>query len=188
MRVALDTNIWSYLATSGKVAEFDVRTATAGLRIVTPPSVLLEVLYTRDPERRMAIVDALCGGRRVRPPSEAQTMCDEVTAEIRRLHPEWLRRMPDTAEVASLNSFWTRRIWREARDRARAVRVDDIEARHQSLITSRQRTNVSNAKAEGFDISDLNALLAKPEPGDASPDRNDPTSLRRSRWRRRVDL
>jgi hypothetical protein len=167
MRVALDTNIWSYLADSGEVAKFDARAAAAGLRIVTPPSILLEVLYTRDPGRRMAIVDALCSGRRLRPPTEAQAMCEEVIAEIRRLHPEWLRRMPDTAEVASLNSFWTKRIWREARHRASATRVDGAERSHQDLITRNQRTNASNAEAEAFDILDLNALVASPQPGDA---------------------
>jgi hypothetical protein len=167
MRVALDTNIWSYLADASAVAEFDARAATAGLRVVTPPSILLEVLYTRDPARRRAIVEALCSGRRIRPPSEAQTMCEEVIAEIRRLHPEWLRRMPDTAEVASLNSFWTKRIWREARDRAREARVDGVERRHQELITRNQRNNTLKARDQGFDIHDLNALLAKPEDGDA---------------------
>lgn len=166
MRIALDTNLWSYLAVSGRVEELNSRAAAAGVRIVTPPSILLEALQTREVERRMAIVGALVSGRRIRPPSEAETMCREVVAEIRRLHPRWLLRMPDTAKVASLNSFWTRGIWRQAFERARSLRANPSDLSMRSLVTSNQRTNMSNAKQEGFDIRDLNALQVVPTAGD----------------------
>jgi hypothetical protein len=166
----MDTNLWSYVAKSDAVGRFDSAAAESGITIVTPPSVLLEVLGTRNRTHREAIIRALCNKPRYRPPSEAESMSNELVSEIRRLHPQWLRSMPDTARVATLHGFWTKRIWRLAQQGFLGDRQfgPPSEQEQRRLITGNQKTNASNAKKESVDLRNFAGLKAFPTQGDAS--------------------
>jgi hypothetical protein len=91
-------------------------------------------------ELRDPIVRALAIGPRRRLPTEAELESAEVVAEIRRLRPQWMRRMPDSARVASLNAFWTRQVWRIALEDSERLHEFEVGARpvHQYL-TEHQR-------------------------------------------------
>lgn len=113
-RVVLDTNLWSYVADADASSHLENLFRAAQITVVMPPSTLVEVVRTPPAEPRNRIIAALMAGQRQRLPSEAQSECAEFVNEIRRCRPRWLRRFPDTARVASLEGFWTKRIWREA--------------------------------------------------------------------------
>jgi hypothetical protein len=44
VRIALDTNIWSYLGDANAAADFERLATTESCTIIDPPSTLLEVL------------------------------------------------------------------------------------------------------------------------------------------------
>ncbi|SCG60546.1 hypothetical protein GA0070213_106357 [Micromonospora humi] len=69
------------------------------------PSTLMEVIRLPAPEARQRIISAMGTGPRRRLATEAESESAEVVAEVRRVRPQWLRSMPDTARVASLNTF-----------------------------------------------------------------------------------
>ncbi len=113
-RVVLDTNLWSYVADASASPDLERMIKARQITVVMPPSTLVEVVQTPPAEPRRRIIAALTAGQRQRLPSEAQSECSELVTEIRRCRPQWIRRFPDTARVASLQGFWTKRIWREA--------------------------------------------------------------------------
>ena len=84
IRLALDTNVWSYLGDVGAAAEFQL---LIELRNVIPPSTLLEVMRLPLAEPRARIVGAMSHARRVRLPSEAELESSEVVNEVRRCRP-----------------------------------------------------------------------------------------------------
>jgi hypothetical protein len=49
MKIALDTNLWSYIAGKSEAASFGALVRTRGLEVVLPPSMLLEALQTKNP-------------------------------------------------------------------------------------------------------------------------------------------
>jgi hypothetical protein len=114
VRVILDTNLWSSIGDEGVARSFDAVVATRGFEVLLPPSTLLEIIRLPEMKARQRIITAVATGRRRRLPTEAQSESAEAVAEIRRVRPGWMRSMPDTARVASLNAFWTRRVWRQA--------------------------------------------------------------------------
>src|SRR4051812_15982962 len=116
MHLMLDTNVWSYIADEGSVDDLDEWAATAGVTLVVPPSVLMEVARIPREDVFRRIVKTLVTGPRLRLASEAQLEADELVTEARRVHPEWLLSMPQTAKIANLNGLWTKRIWRVASD------------------------------------------------------------------------
>ncbi len=150
-RVVLDTNLWSYVADSGASPDLERMIKARNLTVVMPPSTLVEVVQTPPAEPRRRIIAALTAGPRQRLPSEAQTECAELVDEVRRCRPHWLRRFPDTARVASLQGFWTKRIWREAV--ADSQRLHDYQrgqrpiGEHLLAVQRRQRAEVTRTSA-----------------------------------------
>jgi hypothetical protein len=102
MRLILDTNLWSDIGDEGVAAEFDDLVARQGIEVLVPPSILVEVCRLSVRELRDPIVRALATGPRRRLPTEAESESAELVAEIRRAKPHWMRKMPDSARVASL--------------------------------------------------------------------------------------
>lgn len=102
MKVGLDSMIWSYIGKRGEKVAFEDLEGELGLRVVIPPSILLEVLRTANPDDRAAITAAVTarGSERVHPLPEARLESDELVSEARRLRPEWLRRFPQLGCVA----------------------------------------------------------------------------------------
>lgn len=114
-RVLLDTNIWSRLGDEGvTVAALDRCLADAGCRLVQAPSMLIEALQNPDDEARDRIVRGMVMARGDRLRTEADRQGDEVIAEVRRLHPEWLRQVPPVHTTASHRRFWTTTVWKQA--------------------------------------------------------------------------
>ncbi|MDT0380210.1 hypothetical protein RM572_15735 [Streptomyces sp. DSM 42041] len=128
MRVILDSNVWSYVGIDGCKAELESLARSRRLSVRTPPATLLEVLRTKDAEKRDRIIDAMTSRHWVRLRTEADMECEEFVAEARRLRPQWVRQLPRPGRPAALRDFWTRQIWREAaRDSAPlAARQPDL--------------------------------------------------------------
>lgn len=165
-RVMLDTNLWSSIGDDHASQRFDVFVQARALEVLTPPSTLMEVCRHPVPEVRQRIISALARYPRGRLPTEAQLESAEVVAEARRSRPQWLRSMPDTAKVASLNAFWTKRVWRIAQQDAQGIH--DYEATNaQPLIASemlRQKHNRTSLLRGKFNLRPLTALMEKATP------------------------
>lgn len=158
-RIALDTNLWSYLGDQGAAEEFQRLVDGRGFRVVIPPSTLLEVLRLPLAEPRKRIIDVMTHARRVRLTSEAELESRETVAEVKRCRPQWLRFMPDTAKVVSLHAYWTKRVWREAKEHPEALHVYLV---NQSPIAEHllgvQRKNRAGVLRDKFDAADLSHL------------------------------
>jgi hypothetical protein len=143
MRVALDTNVWSFLADRDERTAFECLMSSHNMTVVLPPGTLLEVMRTTDADRRRRIVEVLTRGRRQYLRSDAALESEEVIAEARRLRPQWLRARPHTDRVASLDAFWTKRIWRIARQSPeRLVAIDKaMGTRDRDTIVANQHRN-----------------------------------------------
>jgi hypothetical protein len=127
IRLILDTNLWSYVAEGGEAEALEALEDDLGLKVVIPPSMLLEVLATPREDVRARIVGVIAKPRRSRihPLPEARLEADEITAVIRRLRPEWVRQLPRTDRISNLETFWTKQIWQKAlEDAARIAAID----------------------------------------------------------------
>jgi hypothetical protein len=170
MRLMLDTNLWSYLGDAQSGPGFYRAAKDANASVVLPPSVLLEVARTPRPDVRHRIVQAMVSGPRQQLGSEAEVESMEVVSEVKRTHPDWLLRHPNTARVASLHAFWSKRVWRLARtdlDRlAREVNADwRVSGAEQVLAVQRENREITlNVK------SDVSALDIWVEPSPDAPD------------------
>jgi len=105
LRIVLDTNVWSELATRAAGAEFDALVERAGWQVMLPPATLLEIAATGDPERRREIFATVTRRRRTMMPTEAQSEGTEVVNEIRRLRPKLDRALSSTRRPATTRGF-----------------------------------------------------------------------------------
>jgi hypothetical protein len=165
VRAILDTNLWSSIGDEGVTRPFDDLMGSRSLQVVVPPSILIEVLAHPLTDVRQRIIDALATGPRHRLPTEAQSESSEVVAEVRRVRPHWMRSMPDTAKVWSLNNFWTNKIWREV--------LEDSEPHHSyrmreqkkyEYLVKQQRSNRTQLVETNFQIRPLTAILVSATP------------------------
>lgn len=115
MRLILDTNVWSYVADGDKGHEMKKMVRDSGIRLVLPPSILVEVLQLARDDVRDRIVRTVTGAQAQRLRTEADLEVHEIIASIRRYRPTWLRQLPDTATERRLREFWTNRLWKGAR-------------------------------------------------------------------------
>jgi hypothetical protein len=159
----LDTNLWSLLADDLSSREFYRMLADRGDIVAIPPSVLLELSRNPNAAVRSRHIEAIFQGRdRDQLRSEAQMEADELVSEIRRLHPEWLLTRSDTARIASLESFWTRRVWRQARENSGALHAVGQRPEHLSPAAEAfeaQREQRRNLIHTGDDWSNVNLAL-----------------------------
>jgi hypothetical protein len=163
VRVLLDTNLWSSIGDEGVVGQFNDFVRSRGLEVIVSPSTLLEVIQLPAEQPRQRIINALAVGSRRRLPTEAQSESAEVVSEIRRTRPSWVRAMPDTARVASSNAFWTKQIWREARQNSQ--RLHDYQLTQspiKSYLVRRQREQRGEMIRTNFTIGPLTAITATP--------------------------
>jgi hypothetical protein len=144
---------------------FDVFLRSRSLNVVVPPSILVEVINLPVPEARNRIIEALARGPRQRLDTEAQSECAEVVSEVRRVRPQWLRRMPDTTAVWLLNNFWTKKIWRQAlldsqpfHDYQKKLIVPS------RILVDRQRDNRARMLESDFKLRPLTKLMVTPDP------------------------
>ncbi|PPK66807.1 hypothetical protein V5P93_004845 [Actinokineospora auranticolor] len=184
-RVILDTNIWSAIGDEGVARDFDTLMRQRGYEVLVPPSTLLEVVRLRVPEARQRIVEALARGYRSRLRSEAESEAGEIVRAIRELRPGWIRSRPDTARVASLNSYWTKGVWREALDDSTEMHrylrtVGAVKPAHLLAVQREQRANFLRDKTR---VRPLTEVVVAATPDDAERSlpgwSGDPTEL----WR-----
>ncbi len=93
--VLLDTNVWRYLSDAGAYTQLLTASHRARIPVVVAPAVVYETLAIGDPVLRERILILLSRSRWQRLMPEAYNECEEIRAEINRLHPEWLLVNPD---------------------------------------------------------------------------------------------
>ncbi|MFD5126183.1 hypothetical protein [Streptomyces sp. NPDC058385] len=165
MKVMLDNNIWSYLGDEQAGDRFKALIRSLGHRVVTAPGVLLEVLQHPRPDKREAIVRAILAGTDERLRSEADLEGSEVVAEVRRLHPEWIRPVPDTGREATWRTYWTKTFWRQAvesHELFREIAPAQHAARTAQLLVDVQKQQQEDWREGKFDVSDLSRITAFP--------------------------
>ncbi|WP_159044337.1 hypothetical protein [Streptomyces sp. NRRL B-24085] len=161
----LDNNIWSYLGDERAGKQFKTLARSLGHQVVTAPSVLLEVLQHPRSDIRAAIIEAIMTATDERLRSEADQEGAEVISEVRRLHPEWMRAMPDTGREATWRTYWTKRFWREAmehHDRLRETEPAQRTARTARFLVENQKEQRERWRKAGFDLSDLSRIKLSP--------------------------
>lgn len=166
MRVILDNNVWSYVGIEGSKAELESLALARRLSVRTPPATLLEVLRTKDVEKRDRIIDAMTSRHWVRLRTEADVECAEFVAEARRTRPEWLRQLPQPGRPAALREFWTRRIWRDAaRDSAplaaRQPRLTDAVEDHVFGVLKNNSLAMREADWRAKDLAEVTYLATE---------------------------
>jgi len=165
VRIMLDNNIWSYLGDERAGDRFKTVAHSLGHRVVTAPSVLLEVLQHPHSDMRAAIIEAITTATDERLRSEADREGAEVVSEVRRLHPEWMRAMPDTGREATWRTYWTKRFWREAmehHDRLRDTEPARRTARTVRFLVDNQKEQRERWREAGFDLRDLSRITLSP--------------------------
>ncbi|MFD6026028.1 hypothetical protein [Streptomyces griseoluteus] len=148
MRVILDNNLWSYVGIEGSKAELESLAQSRRLSVRTPPATLLEVLRTKDAQKRNRIIDAMTSRHWVRLRTEADVECEEIVAEARRIRPHWARQLPQPGRPADLREFWTRRIWRQA-------------AQDSAPLAARQRRLMDVVEDHVFGVLKSNSLAMR---------------------------
>jgi len=169
MRVAMDTNLWSSIRGEETEKSFEALINSRGLRVIVPPSVLVEVVRIPVAEARQQVIHALAAGRRDRLPTEAESESLEVVSEVKRIRPQWMRTIPNTGRTWSLNNFWTKKIWREALQDSQ--RLHDYEMRQTPMrdrLVDRQKRDRGSFLQSDFKIGPLTGLLIRADAN--SPD------------------
>ncbi|MER6357162.1 hypothetical protein ABT186_36455 [Streptomyces sp. NPDC001634] len=163
----LDNNIWSYLGDQRAGAQFKAVIHSLGHRVVTAPSVLLEVLQHPLADKRVAIVEAMRTATDERLRSEADRESAEVIAEVRRLRPGWIRAVPDTGREATWRTYWTKGVWRDAvesHDLFRHTSLAQQNARKARFLVENQKEQRERWQKGGFDLRRLSAITMFPSP------------------------
>ncbi|OXM43863.1 hypothetical protein [Amycolatopsis alba] len=162
----LDTNLWSSIGDEEATAEFNAEMAARGVAVVTPPSILIEVARLPVAAARQRIITALTTGHRVRLRTEAALEAAEIIAEAKRLRPHWLRRMPDTGRTASLDTYWTKKLWREAAEDSTRIHEYQVETYHRptDYLVAKQKEQRKAILETDFNVRPLTAIMVKSEP------------------------
>lgn len=107
-RFLLDTNIWRALVDADAGQQLASHAKRVGVTIVMAPAVVYETLALEDVPLRNRILhlQASRGWQRLMP--EAFSECEEILAELRRQHPDWLSRDPDLSLYRQHLRDWTR--------------------------------------------------------------------------------
>lgn len=113
--LTLDTNLWSYLSLATNAAALRQLLADEGHRVVIPPLMLSEILENDDVVARNRAIALMCTPYWSKLRSEFDLQSEELTEQIRRLRPSWLRSMPKTDRLHSYRDYWTKVYWREAK-------------------------------------------------------------------------
>lgn len=166
VRVMLDTNLWSSIGDEDVVEEFNAAMAARGVVVVTPPSILIEVARLPVAAARQRIIRALTTGHRERLRTEAALESAEVISEAKRLRPHWLRRMPDTGRTTSLDTYWTKRLWREAAEDSTRIHEYQVATYDwpSSYLIANQKDQRRAILQTNFIVRPLTAMMVEAEP------------------------
>lgn len=192
VRVLLDTNIWSYVGDQRAEEELRSYLHDHDLHLVLAPCVLLEVIKTprRDVRDRVLRAMVTAPGERLR--TEVDLECDEIVSEVRRLHPEWLRQVPNRPRVSMYRQFWLRDVWRSAVKRADAGsnHLEATIAPQIDMLVQLQRANQAELRSHSRPVvRDLLMQRARPsaDTQPALPGWGQPTDVWRVNTALRMD-
>jgi hypothetical protein len=94
-RVLLDTNIWNYFAIHSSANALRTAAEFGQVSVIVAPSTLYEALRVKSTEDRAARANLITDPRWTRLMLEAFSESQELLAEVRRCHPEWLTKKND---------------------------------------------------------------------------------------------
>src|SRR2546423_1913724 len=99
MPILLDSQVWGYLLYAAAIRRLVSTARRSRHDIVIAPATVYEAVHTPDPQLRTALVRAmtLTAWKRLMP--EIYWEAGEIHGEVRRLHPEWLRPVPDRSVI-----------------------------------------------------------------------------------------
>jgi hypothetical protein len=188
-RLALDTNLWSFLAETREGGRFERVARSRGWVIVLPPATILEAARTAEPDLRRRILATMTGGRREHTRSEAALEAQELVGEIRRRRAEWLRPVPRAlARAANLDALWMRKIPRLAKYEpeklaplSRLTKEDWV--RETELAVQRANQQRLRSVDQPPDVLDVSDVWSEPDPRDTEARRGLPTGGRVEAWR-----
>ncbi|MBM0123440.1 hypothetical protein [Pimelobacter simplex] len=167
----IDTNLWSYLSAETDPDSLAKLLSDAGHTAVLNSEMLTEALSTSDATVRARIVNMMCSHHWGKLHANAPLM--ELVESVRRLRPQWLRSIPRTDRLRSMDDYWTHRFYREAKYDQAAL-VDRIlgSTALQEATTEISRIQAANKKVWPFLDGDLEtpALLAQTAEDHLSPD------------------
>ncbi|NMN56848.1 hypothetical protein FHT36_000726 [Xanthobacter sp. SG618] len=106
--VLLDTNVWRYLADADAYTKLLTNSHRAGVPIVVSPAAVYESLAIPDPKLRQSVAQLISRPRWHRLMPDAFSECEEIRAEIQRIHPEWLSTKPDLHLWEKNRRDWSR--------------------------------------------------------------------------------
>lgn len=108
MKILLDTNVWRYLADSGRQSQLNSVSKRSGYEITICPAIVSESLRIGDPSLRGKVVELQtrrCWNR-LMPDSFLEF--EDIKSEICRTHPEWILTDPDHSGFRKLAYNWSR--------------------------------------------------------------------------------
>lgn len=169
--VLIDTNLWSYLSGETDADSLATLLSRAGHVAALNSEMLTEALFTSDIEVRARIVQMMCTHHWRKLHANAQLM--EIVDSVKLLRPQWLRSMPKTDRLKSMDNYWTKVFYREARDDPEAV-VNRLQAStaHRDATAEIARVQAANQAVWPFLNGDLEtpALLAQTAEDHLDPD------------------
>lgn len=168
-----DSNLWSYLGKETNADRCVAALGAGGHRALVNPQMLTEALRTSNAAHRTQIVDMMTSRHWRKLTSAMDAHAAEMTAEVRRLRPEWLRSIPKTDRLHSFRAYWTKVYWREARTEPEAV-LARIAASSATDVAAADIARVQAANKPGwpFDPGDLLSAALSATTAEDHPDRD----------------
>lgn len=178
IRVLLDANVWREVIDSDKTLNVASVARKRKLNVLVAPSVVYEALRTKDPHLRRRLTQAMAWKSWTRLMPEAFLEAEQFLAEVRRLRPEWSRKLPNSDELnRSANyrdwknasgGFWDR--VRESPDEmARAIGPEyasfNLDVARMQAKQRRDSAVAAKWKFEHVNLSALKSIFAGPCPG-----------------------
>ncbi len=161
MNILLDTNVWRYLVDARAVGRLVSIVKKSGCSLCVAPATVYEATHSRDAELRHQMLRAMLlpSWKRLRP--EAWSEAEEVKGEIRRCHPEWLRRKPDLVTLKGLAHDWIRRTggaWDRAANRpglVAAIQRPSVDQARKQSVTARKEVAALRADDDKTPLSEI---------------------------------
>lgn len=169
-RVVLDTNLWSRIGEERTAPTFVAALRDMGYTFVLPPSMLIEVMQTPNADTRRHIVAAMSSAQGLRLRTEVDLCTNEFRTALQRHHPEWLRSIPDAAAIAGWRTYWTKQVWRDARDGSEQFHQNVLHRPSLAAVDDWYATQLRNKKSLIDDqfSGDFNDLELSCTPDEAS--------------------
>lgn len=108
MKVLLDTNVWRYLADSGRQSMLNSVSKRGGFQIAICPAIVNETLRIGDARLRRKVVELQTRRCWHRLMPDSYLEFEDIKSEIRRTHPEWILTSPDHSAFRKLSYNWSR--------------------------------------------------------------------------------